>query len=55
MFVPGLSLEELERLAILRTFEATGRSTAKTAELLGVSRRKIQYKLKAWGIDVKRS
>jgi DNA-binding NtrC family response regulator len=52
MFVPGLSMEEIERVAILRTFEASGRSTRKTAELLGISRRKIQYKLKEWGVDL---
>ncbi|MCG8555854.1 MAG: sigma-54 dependent transcriptional regulator [Proteobacteria bacterium] len=49
MLVPGLTLGELERMAILQTLEAVGGSTAKAAELLGISRRKIQYRLKEWG------
>ena len=51
MFVPGLKLEELERIAILKTLEATGGSTKRAAELLGISRRKIQYRLKDWGVS----
>lgn len=47
--VPGASLLELERYAILRTFEAVGRSTRKTAELLGMSVRKVQYRLRQYG------
>jgi DNA-binding NtrC family response regulator len=43
--VPGATLEELERFAILRTLEHTGGSTSKAAETLGISVRKIQYKL----------
>jgi DNA-binding NtrC family response regulator len=43
--VPGASLAELERAAILKTLEYTGGSTARAAEILGISARKIQYKL----------
>jgi DNA-binding NtrC family response regulator len=43
--IPGAALEELERYAILRTLEATGGSTSRAAEILGISARKIQYKL----------
>jgi DNA-binding NtrC family response regulator len=43
--VPGSSLEEIERYVILRTLEATNGSTSKAAEILGISARKIQYKL----------
>ncbi|MDB4991000.1 MAG: Response regulator of zinc sigma-54-dependent two-component system [Myxococcaceae bacterium] len=50
LLLPGVSLVELERLAILQTLESVGGSTAKAAELLGTSRRKIQYRLKEWGI-----
>jgi DNA-binding NtrC family response regulator len=50
MLVPGMSLAELERMAILQTLEATNGSTAKAAELLDISRRKIQYRLKEWGL-----
>ena len=50
LLVPGITLAELERLAIIQTMEAVGGSTAKAAELLDISRRKIQYRLKEWGL-----
>ncbi len=43
--VPGASLRELERHAILRTLEHVGGSTSKAAKILGISPRKIQYRL----------
>jgi two-component system, NtrC family, response regulator AtoC len=43
--VPGSTIAELERYAILTTLEACGGSTSKAATVLGVSPRKIQYKL----------
>ena len=43
--IPGATLAELEHYAILKTLEATGGSTSKAAEILGISARKIQYKL----------
>lgn len=43
--VPGASLRELERYAILRTLEHVGGSTSKAAKILGISPRKIQYRL----------
>jgi DNA-binding NtrC family response regulator len=43
--VPGSTLAELEKYAILRTLEHTGGSTSKAANILGISARKIQYKL----------
>jgi DNA-binding NtrC family response regulator len=51
ILVPGITLDELERLAIMQALEAVSGSTAKAAELLGVSRRKIQYRLKEWGLS----
>jgi len=51
LLVPGITLAELERMAILQTLEAVQGSTAKAAELLGISRRKIQYRLKEWGMS----
>jgi DNA-binding NtrC family response regulator len=48
--VPGATLAELERHAILATLEATGGSTSKAAEVLGISVRKIQYKLHEYGM-----
>jgi two-component system NtrC family response regulator/two-component system response regulator HydG len=46
--IPGASLYEVEREAILRTLELVGGSTAKAAEMLGISVRKIQYRLKEY-------
>jgi len=46
--IPGASLFEIEREAILRTLDAVGGSTARAAEVLGVSVRKIQYRLKEY-------
>jgi DNA-binding NtrC family response regulator len=43
--IPGSTLEELERFAILKTMESVGGSTSKAADMLGISVRKIQYKL----------
>jgi len=43
--IPGSSLAEIERYAILKTLERTGGSTSKAAEVLGISTRKIQYRL----------
>jgi len=47
--VPGASMADLERYAILKTLEAVGGSTSKAAEMLGISVRKIQYKLQEYG------
>ncbi|ACG72096.1 two component, sigma54 specific, transcriptional regulator, Fis family [Anaeromyxobacter sp. K] len=46
--IPGATLFEIEREAILRTLEQCGGSTARAAEVLGVSVRKIQYRLKEY-------
>jgi len=43
--IPGASLAELERYAILRTLEHTGGSTSRAAAMLGISVRTIQYRL----------
>jgi DNA-binding NtrC family response regulator len=43
--IPGSTLAELERFAILETLEHTGGSTSRAADILGISVRKIQYKL----------
>ncbi len=46
--VPGTTLAELERYAILKTLEHTGGSTSRAAEILGISTRKIQYRLREY-------
>ena len=43
--IPGSTIADLERWAILKTLEACGGSTSKAATILGISARKIQYKL----------
>jgi DNA-binding NtrC family response regulator len=47
--IPGSTIADLERYAILRTLEACRGSTSKAAMILGVSTRKIQYKLHEYG------
>jgi two-component system NtrC family response regulator/two-component system response regulator HydG len=46
--IPGATLYEIEREAILRTLEIVGGSTSRAARLLGISVRKIQYRLKEY-------
>jgi len=48
--VPGATMAEIERWAILATLEVTGGSTAKAAELLDISIRTIQYRLHEYGL-----
>jgi two-component system, NtrC family, response regulator AtoC len=43
--IPGSTLAQLEQEAILRTLEAVEGSTSRAAAVLGISPRKIQYKL----------
>lgn len=43
--IPGASMSELERYAILETLKATGGSTSQAAGILGISTRTIQYRL----------
>jgi DNA-binding NtrC family response regulator len=46
--IPGSTLADLEREAIVRTLEAVSGSTSRAAVMLGISPRKIQYKLKEY-------
>lgn len=43
--IPGSSLAEIERYAILETLALVGGSTTRASEMLGISVRKIQYRL----------
>ncbi len=43
--IPGSSMAEIERHAIVQTLEACGGSTKRAAETLGISVRTIQYRL----------
>ena len=46
--VPGSTVAELERYAILKTLEYTGGSTSRAADMLGISPRKIQYRMREY-------
>jgi DNA-binding NtrC family response regulator len=48
--IPGSTMADLERDAILRTLEHAGGSTSRAASILGVSARMIQYRLSAYGL-----
>ena len=49
LHIPGATMAELERHAILTTLDAVGGSTAKAAEILDISVRTIQYRLSEYG------
>ncbi|APR83485.1 Response regulator of zinc sigma-54-dependent two-component system [Minicystis rosea] len=51
--IPGATMAEVERFAILSTLEATNGSTAKAAEMLDISVRTIQYRLHEYGVAAK--
>jgi two-component system response regulator HydG len=42
----GRSIKEVEKELILNTLEETGNNITRTAEILGITRRGLQYKLK---------
>ena len=48
---PAKSLKEMERKMIIRTLEEAGGNRTRTAEILGISRRTLQLKLKDYGIN----
>ena len=48
---PGMTLEEIEKEAIRRTLEHTGGHRTKTAELLGISVRTLQRRLKELDLE----
>jgi DNA-binding NtrC family response regulator len=48
--VPGSTMADIERWAILSTLDACGGSTTRAAELLQISVRTIQYRLQEYGI-----
>jgi two-component system response regulator HydG len=50
---PGMTLEELEKEAILQTLEETGANRTQTAQILGISRKTLQNKLKEYGLEEK--
>ncbi len=53
--IPGSTLGEIERHAILTTLEACAGKTGTAAQMLDISVRKIQYKLHEYGVTLQRS
>jgi two-component system response regulator HydG len=52
--IPGSTMAEIERYAILRTIEASEGSTTRAAETLDISVRTIQYRLQEYGMSRER-
>jgi len=52
--IPGATLDEIEKFAILSTLDACGGSTHRAADTLGVSVRMIQYRLREYRYGIKR-
>jgi two-component system response regulator HydG len=53
--IPGSTMDEIERHAILSTLETCGGKTAQAAQMLDISVRKIQYKLHEYGVTFQRT
>jgi two-component system, NtrC family, response regulator HydG len=53
--VPGATMAELEKHAILATLDAVGGSTSRAAEMLDISARTIQYRLHEYGVAAART
>ncbi|MEO8874577.1 MAG: sigma-54 dependent transcriptional regulator [Polyangiaceae bacterium] len=47
--IPGATMAEVERHAIMTTLDAVGGSTAKAAEILDISVRTVQYRVNEYG------
>lgn len=50
--IPGSTIQDIERYAIMKTLETCGGSTSRAAMILGMSARKIQYKLQEYGTQL---
>jgi transcriptional regulator with GAF, ATPase, and Fis domain len=48
--IPGATMQDIEKYAILETLKSVGGSTSKAAKVLGISVRKIQYRLRDWNL-----
>ena len=53
--LPGSTMAEIEKVAILKTLEAVDGSTVRAAEMLDISVRTIQYRMHEYGIAKERS
>ena len=52
--IPGSTMAEIERHAILSTLESVDHSTSRAAEILDISVRTIQYRLHDYGMAGKK-
>jgi len=50
----GFSVEEFERKLIAASLKKTGGNQSKAAELLGLTRRTLQYRIEKYDIDVEK-
>ena len=53
--IPGSTMADIERHAVLRTLEATGGSTTRAAAILGMSVRAVQYRMQKYSAAPKGS
>jgi two-component system response regulator HydG len=53
--IPGATMAELEKHAIMATLDAVGGSTSRAAEMLDISARTIQYRLHEYGVVASRT
>ena len=53
--IPGAPLDAIERYAILKTLESVAWSTSRAAEVLGISVRKVQYRLHEYRETLRRA
>ncbi|MBN1477859.1 sigma-54-dependent Fis family transcriptional regulator [Candidatus Sumerlaeota bacterium] len=51
LFAPGMTLDQMEQEAIRQTLTLTSGNRTRAAEMLGISRRTLQRKIKELGID----
>ena len=52
--IPGSTLAEIERAAILKSVMAAGGRATEAAAMLGISKSKIYYRLRDYGSDLAR-
>lgn len=50
--IPGSTIQALEKHAIIETLRAVGGSTRQAAAILGISTRKIQYRMREWQTEM---
>jgi len=54
LMVPGVTLAEVERYVIMKTLDSVDGSRHRAADILGISRRTLQYRLQEWGIEARK-